>query len=297
MDQEVLNKLIRAGQVSVGALQEGAKLVKPGAKLMDVARAMEQYILDKGLEIAFPANISLNSTAAHDSARIDDERTFTDQDVVKLDIGAHQEGYCGDNAVTIDLSGKHTDLIKASREALLNVEKILAPGITLGEIGKTVQETIESHGFNPVRNLAGHTIEPYTLHAGLSIPNYDTKDKTPLEEGMVCAIEPFATTGSGFIEERGHASIHALVRRVPVRSPISRRVQDFLATRQGLPFSERWVHEEFGAQAKLAMAELKRVGAIRSYPPLVDRDGGLISQAEHLFIIGERTIVTTKKKE
>lgn len=295
MDAQIKSKLIRAGQVSVEALQAGAKLVKPGAKFLDVANAMEQYILDNDCEIAFPANISINEIAAHDSAFVNDERVFTNNDVVKLDIGAHIDGYCGDNAITIDLTGKNSDLVTASRAALLEVEKIVKPGVTLGEIGKVVEDKIKEFGFNPVKNLAGHTVEQYVLHAGLSVPNYNTGDDTKLEAGMSVAIEPFATKGTGFIEEKGTACIHAHIRKVPVRSPTTRKVQDFLLKRNGLPFADRWLFDEFGMSYKLALSELKRMGAIRSYPPLVDRDGQLISQAEHFFIVDDEVVITTKK--
>jgi len=296
MEKEVLSKWKKAGQISVEALQVGAKLVKPGVALLDVANAMEEYVRSQKADLAFPTNISLNQTAAHDTPSLKDERVFTDNDIVKLDIGAHIDGYAGDNAATIDLTGAHSDLVKASRQALLNVTKIIGPGITLGEIGKTTEETIQSFGFQPVRNLAGHTIERFDLHAGLSIPNYNTKDKTELEPDMVCAIEPFASMGEGLIEEKGTARIHSLLKTVPVRSPGTREVQEFLSVRNGLPFAERLIQEKFGSKATLALSELKRLGVLHSYPPLVDTKGKNISQAEHLFYIGEdKAEILTKK--
>ncbi len=66
----------------------------------------------------------------------DDKTVFSDQ-IVCLDVGIHVDGFIGDNAVTVDLSGKHENLVKASREALDNAITIMKPGITLGEIGKS----------------------------------------------------------------------------------------------------------------------------------------------------------------
>ena len=45
-------------------------------------------------------------------------------------------------------------------------------------------------------------LEKYEQHAGLTIPNYDNKDNSKLEPGVLIAIEPFATNGAGLIEDK-----------------------------------------------------------------------------------------------
>ncbi len=49
-------------------------------------------------------------------------------------------------------------------------------------------------------NLNGHEMKQYNLHAGLSIPNYDDGTTTKVREGMIIAVEPFATNGAGQVD-------------------------------------------------------------------------------------------------
>jgi len=44
----------------------------------------------------------------------------------------------------------------------------------------------------------------------------------------------------------------------------------------------------------MAILELERVNAIRSYPVLKDMEGRKIAQAEHTIIVADPPIVTTK---
>jgi hypothetical protein len=50
-----------------------------------------------------------------------------------------------------------------------------------------------------VRNITGHNIEQYRIHAGKSIPFVKNNDNTKMEEGEIFAIETFGTTGRGYL--------------------------------------------------------------------------------------------------
>ena len=52
-----------------------------------------------------------------------------------------------------------------------------------------------------VRNLCGHSIAPYKIHAGKSVPNVKGGDQTKMEENEFYAIETFGSTGKGIIHE------------------------------------------------------------------------------------------------
>ena len=115
---EDIEKWRKAGKIASKAREFGKTLIKKNAKILDVAEKIEEKIRDLGAEPAFPVNISLNDCAAHATAHPDDKAVFGD-DVVKLDVGAHIDGCVGgDTAITVDLTGKHEDLMKASQDAL-----------------------------------------------------------------------------------------------------------------------------------------------------------------------------------
>lgn len=46
-----------------------------------------------------------------------------------------------------------------------------------------------------VRNLNGHSIGPYQIHAGKSVPIVKGGEQTKMEEGEFFAIETFGSTG------------------------------------------------------------------------------------------------------
>jgi len=45
------------------------------------------------------------------------------------------------------------------------------------------------------RNLSGHSIAPYQIHAGKSVPIVKGGEATKMEEGEFYAIETFGSTG------------------------------------------------------------------------------------------------------
>jgi len=285
---------VKAGKIAAEAREYSKTIVKPGAKLLDVAEKIEAKIRELGGDIGFPVNLSMNEVAAHYTPTADDD-TILDSQLLKVDIGTCYNGAIGDTAYTVDLSGQYTDLVKASREALDNAIKLLAPGTTLGEIGKTIQETIQSYGYQPVKNLSGHGLGIYSVHEAPSIPNINTGDKTELEEGMTIAIEPFATTGAGLINESNYPMIYSQINKRPVRSPFGRNIMKEILSYKELPFASRWLVKKFGdGRTRLGLRELEQAENIKGYPPLPEVNKGMVTQAEHSFVIGEKVVTTTR---
>lgn len=294
MNPEDKEKWVKAGKIASEVREWSKSLIKPGAKLLDIANAIENKIREKGATPGFPVNLSLNEIAAHYTPVKDDIIVLSDQ-ILKIDIGVCYEGAIGDTAYTIDLSGKNQKLVEASQQALANAMKILRVGVTLGEIGKTVEETIMSYGFQPIRNLSGHGIAMYSIHTAPSIPNYDTKEKTALQKGMIIAIEPFASTGEGRIKEGGETVIFEELSHKAVRSPIARQVMQDIEAFGHVPFARRWLDEKYGVnKVSLALAQLKLNGNVHGHAPLVEISKGLVSQAEHTFLIDDEVVCLTK---
>jgi len=296
-----IEKLKKAGAINREVLELGKKLIRPGNKVLGVVEELESYIKKKA-DLAFPVNLSFNETAAHDTADVDDKRTIPDDAVVKLDVGTHVDGNIADSAITIDLSKKYSDLVKASEDALKQALKLIKPGVMVKDIGKTIYDTITSYNLSPVVNLSGHQIDEYQLHTGLTIPNIPTESHYMLEEDDVVAIEPFVSTGAGNVYESGQAKIFMLQKRVPVRLQTAKQLLDYIENEfQGLPFSFRQLYHasEFTKIDKtkipFAFSLLKKQKCFVEFPPLVDRNKGMVSQAEHTVIVKDKPIITTKE--
>ena len=284
---------IKAGQIASEALEYGKSLIKKDASALEIVEKVENKIFKLGGKPAFPAQLSINEIAAH-YAPVNGDVIIKEDDIVKLDVGAHVNGAIGDNALTV---GNNKELIQASRDALNEAIKIIQIGTELKDIGKVIDETIRSYNFKPIKNLTGHSIELYEQHAGLGIPNYDDGDDTKLEKGMVIAIEPFATTGIGLIEEGKLSGIYKLENVKSVRTQMSKEVLDFIVKEyKTLPFTKRWLFRPFQEfKVNFALRNLERDRILSQYKQLPEKSNGIVSQAEHTLLIDDKVKVLTKR--
>jgi methionyl aminopeptidase len=290
LPDEVLEYYREAGRLASAILTEGAGMIRPGRSIREVVIMVEDMVHESGAGLAFPLNLSLNEDAAHDTASLDDERIFSIGDVVKLDLGVHLEGYIADTATTIDL-GDHRLLLEASQSALERAISIVRPGVMVGELGGAIQHEIELRGFRPVTNLTGHGLARYVIHTPPNIPNFSTPGGGKLEAGMVFAIEPFATTGSGRVSDKARIEIFQQIGMKPIRLAPARKILELVRERRGMPFARRWIPVE---KQDFALATLISQGVVRAYPVLADVPGSVVSQHEHTLIVtDDGCIVTT----
>jgi methionyl aminopeptidase len=296
MEKKELESYRKAGKIASGVRERSKELVKANAKILDIAEKVEKMIKDEGGKLAFPVNVCINDVTAHYTPKFDDEIKLTKDDVVSIDLGVHIDGYIADTAYTIDLSKKYKDMLKANQEALAAALELMKPGAEMSVIGKTVHDIITAAGFKPIENLTGHQMEQYSLHAGFSVPNIEVPYDRKIEEGMVFAVEPFATDGYGRVVESRNSGIFSLLETKPTRNRDAREIVSKVEDRESLPFAERWVAKKIPPlRMSLAMRELLTNGSIRAYPTLHEKEKGVVSQFEHTIIItkdgGE---VTTK---
>lgn len=280
--------LIKAGEIARQVKKEVVDLIKPGAKLYDIAEFVERRIVELGGKPAFPCNLSINEIAAHYTPYKGDETALKEGDYLKLDLGVHVDGYIADTAVTFRVGMEEDELMEAAREALENAIATVRAGIMIRDVARAIEETIRGKGFNPIVNLSGHKVERYKLHAGVSVPNvYREADTYVLQEGDVFAIEPFATTGAGQVIEVPPALIFMYLRDRPVRMLQARRLLMHIKKNyRTLPFAYRWLQDFLPeGQLKLALAQLEKAGAIYAYPILREVRGGMVAQFEHTVIV------------
>ncbi|MFH1056263.1 MAG: type II methionyl aminopeptidase [Candidatus Micrarchaeota archaeon] len=289
VSEEELKHYLEAARVHAAARETAESVVKEGESVLKAALEIEKEITDSGGGIAFPVNISFNSEAAHNTPSFDEKRVFG-KDVVKVDIGTHVEGCIIDAGFTIDLSGENGKLVEASEQALKDGLSVMKAGVKAKDVGIVIQKTIESMGFKPVENLSGHLLEPYTLHAGVEVPNVGKGGEHVFQEGEVFAVEPFASTGAGFVvDSSSPAEIFSILQLKNVRMPSSR---EFLGRvfeeRQLLPFAKRWFAGE--KMIDFTLRDLQKQGVLHDYPILVDENKGLISQSESTLIIEKDSV-------
>jgi methionyl aminopeptidase len=280
---EEYEKYREAGEILSTVLAEAAERVEVGASLLEVAEFAEERTRELGGGIAFPTNISLNEEASHATPGADDDATFG-EDVVCLDVGVHVDGYIADAATTVDLRGV-PDLVEASEAALDAALETVEAGVHTGEVGAAIEAAIDEYGYNPIVNLSGHGLAEYDAHTGPNVPNRGVDSGIELDPGMVLAIEPFATTGSGKVSEGADEEIFELLETKSVRDRRARDLQETIDAEYGrLPFAARWLDDR---RAPMSLRRLKAASAIKGYPVLKEDDGELVAQAEHTVIVTE----------
>lgn len=293
MKKSVVEKYKGAGKIAKGIRKEARKKLKPGLKILDLVEELENKIREKAA-IAFPINMAIGEEAAHATPRANDKGVLKKGQVVKVDVGVHIDGYIADTAVTKEIgTEKHQDLIEASENAFKAALDLIKKGERdLSEIGKAVQTEITRKGFSPIKNLSGHQLEKYDLHAGINIPNFETMRGKKLRNGMAVAIEPFATTGAGFVKEGKKGQIYRVKKEKSVR--LGKDILKILEKRRGLPFAKRWLLKKLNrARIEIGLKKLVSANAIKRFPVLREKSKGLVSQKEHTIIVKEDPIITT----
>jgi len=269
-----------AARIAAGARELGLRLAVPGARRRDVAEAIEAYVREHGAEPAFPANLSRNTEAAHFTPDPADEARLEAGDLLKVDVGAHIDGAVADTADTVEVGGgrRHAHLIAAVHDALAAGVRAVRPAGAVDDVSQAVAGAIRARGLKPVRDLTGHSIERYLLHAGKSVPNVPGLSADRFEEGEVIAIEPFATNGVGSIENGPFGNIVRFRRPPP---PGDAELAGLYERFRTLPFTARW------ARSPPEVAALERGRRLlQSYPVFVERGGGIVAQAEHTVLVG-----------
>lgn len=293
MNARYRENLLKAGKIASQAVAYGKSVVRNGMPLLDIAELIEGKIVELGGKPAFPVNLSINEVAAHATPAYDS--TDKAHGLLKVDIGAHVDGAIADTAFSVDLDNNklNQDLIEAAHAGLDSAVKIVKEGIKLGTLGGAVEKSVSARGFNVVRNLSGHGISEYDVHAGLTIPNYDNGSEDILDEG-VYAIEPFSTNGHGAVKDGKPSGIFQLMNERNVRDNFARQVLAFIVEEyRTLPFCSRWIHKKFGTRGLVALRQIMSAGLLHEYAQLVEISGGIVAQAEHTIFVDKDVKVTT----
>lgn len=207
-DDEI--ELMRRANRLVGlTLAEVAKNIKPGVTTLQLDKVAEEFIRDhraiptfknfpNPFGDPFPASIctSVNECVVHGIPS--DNVVLKEGDIISVDCGTLLDGFCGDSAYTFcvgDVSPEVRELLKVTKESLyLGIEQAVH-GKHIGDIGFTVQQYCENHGYGIVRELTGHGIGR-EMHEDPQIPNYGRRGNGAMLKSSMCvAIEPMVTMG------------------------------------------------------------------------------------------------------
>jgi methionyl aminopeptidase len=280
---ETLEALMKAGYIASRVREKIREYVEVGRPVIEICDFVEDNIKKLGGIPAFPCNVDIDRVAAHYTSPSGDSTVITDGTLVKVDIGVHVEGYIADTAVTICFEPRHTTMVEAAEAGLEAAIKMVKAGAVASDIGVAIERAIKSRGYTPIRNLTGHRLSRYIVHAGQSIPNIGGTNGHRLQEGEVYAIEPFVVprNSAGQVIDGAPSNIYRFLKKRKVKSDASKKMLKLIQAQfRTLPFTSRWIPG--GTEAFRELVEGK---CVYSYPQLVESSGAPVAQAEHTVIV------------
>ena len=289
---------VKAGQIASEALRYGAGIVSEDVLVEEICEKVEERIISRGGFPAFPCNVSQDTEAAHYSASPGDGRRIKRGAIVKVDIGVHVDGYIADTAVTVNFNPNLEDMVSANRAILSDALMTIRKEAAVGGVGEVVEMEAGRRGYRPIANLAGHQLDQYVLHAGVSIPNDRERTDSSFKLDTAYAVEPFLVPNDakGWVMNGPPGNIYRLVSRKRSKDKELAAAAEFIWEHyKSLPFSSRWFAKGYGGPKAVALLQsMLKERIAMTYPVLVTVDSSLVSQFEHTVYVGENeTLVTT----
>lgn len=286
---EDIRKFEKSGHILAEVREYVKNMPVQGKGVLQICNDVEEKIVNLGGRSAFPCNVGINDVAAHYTSPKDDKSIIPDGSIVKIDFGVELDGCLTDTAISRSLNPAYDSMILAAETALQEALSAVAPGRKLSDIGSIIERAINRYGYKPIRNLTGHKIDRYNLHAGKSVPNIAGMEGGKFEVGEVYAIEPFATLkgAEGAVHEGKAVYIFRLARAKGAKSARAQELVDYIQSQfKSLPFASRWVYD-WRNDTEAAFLELVKNRSIVGYPVLLEESGAVVSQAEHTILVTE----------
>lgn len=203
--EEQIQSLRTGGAILRDCLKHVAGMVRPGLTTLDLDRAAEAFIRDRGGLPAFkgyqgfPGTLctSVNDEVVHG---IPSDRVLLDSDIVSLDGGVIFDGLYTDACTTAAVGHvkpavlRFMAVVEETLEAV--IRDIVRSGVRVGDISAFIEQRLRKGGCKAVPVLTGHGLGD-TLHQFPDVPNVGKIGTGPLlPAGTMIAIEPIAVTGS-----------------------------------------------------------------------------------------------------
>jgi methionyl aminopeptidase len=193
--------------------RELVPLVKPGIETIELDKWARNWIKHAGgipvflgyrqskNSVPYPAAlcISINDEVIHG---IPSKRKIREGDLVGLDCGIDLDGFISDQAISVEAGRVPRDvhdLNICTRECLYRGIAAVKAGDRLLQIARAVEGHAKARGYGVVREYCGHGVG-FSLHEDPQVPNYPHGPNPRMGNGMVFAIEPMISLGSGAVE-------------------------------------------------------------------------------------------------
>lgn len=162
--------------------------------------------------IAFPTCMSVNNCICHFSpSKNDPDQLLKDEDVVKIDLGAHIDGFIAVTAHTLvigaslenKVKGRKADVILAAYNAAQSTLRLVKDGKGNYGVTEAVQKIAESYKCKPIEGMLSHQIKQFKIDGEKTIIQNPTAaqkkehEKSDFENYEVYAMDVLVSSGEG----------------------------------------------------------------------------------------------------
>lgn len=186
-----LEKMQRAQDIAEAAFDNALEnVIKAGATELEVARALDFYMLSHGAEELSFETIALSGKNTSVPHGVPSDKKIQKGEFVLMDFGAVYDGYHSDMTRTVCV-GEPSEEMREVYGIVLEAQKrcldFVRPGIKCKELDAKARDFLKEKGFGEAFGHGlGHSV-------GLEIhesPAANTRDETILCENMVMTVEP-----------------------------------------------------------------------------------------------------------
>lgn len=177
------------------------------AELLKVFSNKKSKKLDRG--IAFPCCISVNEICGHYSPCADESTKLVLEDLVKIEFGAHIDGYPANIAHTLVVGGKakgkKAAVTLAAYDAFIAATRLIKSGSINQDITATIQKICEQYEVEPMQGVLSHKVKKHLIDGNECIINKETPeqrvDDWEFAPGDVVALDVYVSSGEGMGKE------------------------------------------------------------------------------------------------
>lgn len=310
-NSDVVTKYQEAAKIANAALTLVISLCVPGAKMVDICKAGDDFIeartaaifnkkvngspILKG--IAFPTCVSVNHIISHCSPLESDDswEPLTGGDMCKIDLGVHVDGFIAVVAHTIVVPGDvqpdsaaRTNVASAAWMAAEVAVKLIKAGNTNTQVTAAIKKVADAYGVKPCTNFEMLQMKKFVIDGNKKIALREPGPDSPKSE--VCTFEPLEvygidvvmSTGEGVPRETG-ARTTVYKRCVGVKYSLknqsSRQYFNEVNKRfPTLPFSNRAFPDE--KAAKMGVRECVVHGLLQPFTVSTEKPDALVAHVK-----------------
>ncbi|KAB0802434.1 hypothetical protein PPYR_04620 [Photinus pyralis] len=300
----VVTKYKMTGQIVNRVLKQVIDKCVPGASVREICEFGDNLLLEETNKIfkkekelkkgiAFPTCVSVNNCICHFSPMPSEpDYTLKEEDLAKVDLGAHLDGYIAVVAHTIvvgsssgsKITGRKADVVLAAQYASQAALRLLRPGNDTYAITDAVTKVAKSFKCKPVEGMLSHQLKHFKIDGEKTIiqnPNEAQRkehEKFEFDKHEVYAMDVLVSSGDGVGKEGAtRVAIYKKTDEIyQLKLKASRTFFSEVRQKYGsMPFNLRTFQEE--TKAKLAVVECVSHKLIEPFQVLYEKAGEYVA--------------------